>query len=298
MRSRPVLAVLVVLLAARAADAGPAFPVLRSKDLEPYRRAIASFESALGRSLEHFDLATQEEAAVVREVERLAPEMVVAVGTDALRFAAGRFPARPLVFLMVLDSRPYRDRPGPITGVTLEVPPGSQIEALRALRPDLRSIGVIFDPAESAMRISRLIEAAGKAGITVVAQPAANAKEAMTAMPEIFGQCDAFVLVPDHSTASEPSFELAVLLSLRHRVTLLAPSRKYVEKGALAALGTSYEDIGAQAAALARRMLSGAPAPLEESPRLLRLIVNRKIAGKLGIAVPNGYRGQDVEIVS
>jgi putative ABC transport system substrate-binding protein len=221
---------------------------------------------------------------------------VVAVGTNALRLASDRLPGVPLVYLMVLEASPAV-RGAPASGVTLEIPAQAQIAALVALYPAMHRLGVLYDPAESGPAVERLQRAAASAGVTLVACAVSSTSEAMAAMSHLFAACDAYVVVPDRTTAGDSCFELAVLLSLRHHVPVFAPSRKFVEKGALAALETTYADVGEQAAEIARRMLAGGPAPAPEPPRVLGLCVNEKIARKLNVRIPERYLGHDVEVI-
>jgi putative ABC transport system substrate-binding protein len=276
--------------------AGPAV-LIQSKSLDPYERASSAFEESFAGPLRRFVLDAEPRSETVKEIRRLEPGLLVAVGTDALRVASEEFPSRPLVFLMVLDAQRYHSHSGPIAGVTLEVPAAGCIAALQALRPDLRTIGVIYDPSESGLAVARLDEAAGLAGLALVARMATSARDAMSAMPDLFRECDAFIILPDATTACDPCVELAVLLSLRHHVPLLAPSRKYIERGATAALGVDFEDVGAQAAELAARLLRGDVPGGVEGPRLLTLLVNERTSSKLGLRPPLLYAGRPVEVI-
>jgi putative ABC transport system substrate-binding protein len=293
-----VIVGLIIATAVHCAAEGSTLALVQSKDLEPYQRASKSFESTIGGTVRRFDLTTESEAEVIAAIRKLGPALIVAVGTDALRVAVEKLSDLPLVFLMVLEAQPHPARMAPVSGVTLEVPAQAQIDALKMLRPDLKTIGAVYDPAQSGSAVERLAEAAARSGVTLLAKPVGTAKQAMSVMPDLFEQCDAFIVMPDRTTAGDACFELAVLLSLRHRVPLFSPSRKYVEKGALAAFSTSYEDVGAQAAEIARRLLAGKASPESATPRMLSLVVNGTIAGKIGIAVPKQYQGRQVEVLS
>jgi len=294
MRSSGFAALLVALLPGTAG--ATTLALLQSKSLAPYERAAESFVSSVGEDVRRYNLAEQPENVIVHHIQRLRPPLLIAVGTEALRVAAERLPELPTVFLMVLGAEP-RDRTSPFSGVTLEIPAAEQIRALQRLRPDLKRIGLLYDPAESAAAVARLREAARRAELSVDARAVSNTREAMAAMPELFADCDAYIVVPDRTTAGNACFELSILLSVRYRVPVFAPSRKYVEKGALAALGATFEDVGEQAAGIARLILAGEPTPEPESPRVFALIVNEKIADKLGVDVPSRYQGRVVEVV-
>lgn len=295
MRFSLAAALLVAVLAGPAG--GETLALLQSKGIEPYERASQAFSAALEATVHRFDLAAGRQDGVVDDVRRLAPSLVVAVGTDALRVAAEKLADFPVVYLMVLDAPPYPQRAAPVSGVTLGIPAEAVIDAIGALSPRAKTVGVLYDPTESGLAVAQMSEHASQAGLTLLAEAAASTKDALAAMPSLFERCDAFVIVPDRTTATDACFELAVLLSLRHRVLVIAPSRKFVEKGALAAFETSYEDVGVQAAEIAKRLLSGRAVPPSESPRTLNLVVNGKIARKLGVSAPRTCLGRRVEVL-
>jgi len=68
----------------------------------------------------------------------------------------------------------------------------------------------------------------------------------------------------------------------------MAPTSRFVKKGALIALMIDYEDVGKQAGGIAKKILGGKAArtiPVEP-PRATILVLNQKTAKTIGINIP------------
>jgi putative ABC transport system substrate-binding protein len=97
----------------------------------------------------------------------------------------------------------------------------------------------------------------------------------------IFGIPDSVVLTPQ--TAQQ-----LLLFSFRNRIPLVGPSAAWVKAGALYALDWDYQDIGAQSAELALRVLAGtAPESVApQSPRRMLYSLNAKTMRHMRIELP------------
>jgi putative ABC transport system substrate-binding protein len=102
-------------------------------------------------------------------------------------------------------------------------------------------------------------------------------------------EIDALWILPDLTVLAPESVQYMLLFSFRYKIPVLGLSENQARMGAL--LGLSFEsgwDIGSQAAELANGILSGRS--VEDIPyttaRKVRLTVNLKTAGKLGVHIP------------
>jgi len=103
------------------------------------------------------------------------------------------------------------------------------------------------------------------------------------------GEIDALWILPDVTVLAPESVQYMLLFSFRNKIPLLGLSENQARMGALFGLSFgSGRDIGIQAGEIANEILSGRRA--EEIPfttaRRLKLTVNLKTAGKLGLQVP------------
>jgi len=185
---------------------------------------------------------------------------------------------------------------GNLTGITfqsLEVA-GKRVELLKHAFPPLRTLAALSNtdhPGEkSELRATEM--AAQKIGITLVYVPFSQSP--FGASPELgraldkvrTAQPDAMVVFPDGATMAN-----RVALG-NFVVTQRLPSMfgwsEYADAGGLISYGANQRDTHARLASYADKILKGAtPSELPiEQPTKFELVINRKTAGVLGLALP------------
>jgi putative ABC transport system substrate-binding protein len=108
------------------------------------------------------------------------------------------------------------------------------------------------------------------------------------ALRAIIPKIQALWLVPDSTVLTEDSLKFVMDTTLDSNVPVVGFSSELVRSGALVGLSVRYEDVGRQAGALARKILSeqGRPVTITFPPERLRLALNLKTARFLGIVIP------------
>jgi putative ABC transport system substrate-binding protein len=180
---------------------------------------------------------------------------------------------------------------GNITGLASagEDPSARQLELLAAVAPNLARIGLLQNPESS--NYSSILKstqaAAQKAGVDVVPVDARVPQDIDAAFE---------VLVRERAGAIKVSSDRFLLtqqqrladLALKYRLPSIFPERAYVEAGGLMSLDESLKDFYRHAAAYVDKIFKGARAgdlPIEQLA-LLDLVINRKTAQQLGVALP------------
>ncbi len=94
------------------------------------------------------------------------------------------------------------------------------------------------------------------------------------------------------------TIESMLLFSFRNRVPLFTFSKKYVEMGALAALTVNPFDLGVQTGEIAHKILKSDArgGSMREFARTQILLINTKIAQKLGIVIPDAILEKSVKV--
>jgi putative tryptophan/tyrosine transport system substrate-binding protein len=89
-------------------------------------------------------------------------------------------------------------------------------------------------------------------------------------------------------------------LALNHRLPTLAPFRGFAEAGCLMAYGPNLSELFRRAATFVDQILQGAkPANLPvEPPTRFELVINRKTAKALGLALPPSLLARADEVLS
>jgi putative ABC transport system substrate-binding protein len=180
---------------------------------------------------------------------------------------------------------------GNITGLASagEDPSVRQLELLAAVTPNLARIGLLQNPESS--NYSSILKstqaAAQKAGLDIVpvdARVPQDIDEAFEVLAReragaIKVSSDRFLLTQQQRLAD---------LALKNRMPSIFAERAYVEAGGLMSLGESLKDFYRHAAAFVDKIFKGArPGDLPiEQLSLFDLVINRKTAQELGLALP------------
>lgn len=269
-----------------AADAA----VIKSMDIQPYNEALEGFKAVVQASVREYSIEDSDSRdAVAARLKRREPDLIFALGTEALRLAKGELKDLPVVFAFVLTPGDVAGKNrGAITGVSMNIQPLEQFKALLRILPEARRIVVIYDPAKTQRLISEGMEDARGLGLSLRTYGVKTKPEAINTLSRMKGNVDAIWMVPDATVLTPEFLEQLLLFSVGNRVPVIGVSDKHVKNGALFALSFDYEDIGRQAGEIANSILregdiEGIPI---RKPRRSRLSLNLNTAGKMGITVP------------
>jgi putative ABC transport system substrate-binding protein len=164
------------------------------------------------------------------------------------------------------------------------VHPEKQAEGIIKILPNIKRLGLIYNPARMGQFVERLTRSLRSHSVAVVAKKVNSSSAAARALQEMKGRVDALLLLPDVTVATPEMVDLMLIFSYRNAAPVIAFSEKYVRMGALAAIMASPRDLGAQAGELARTQFSGSGHKKVVSyARKGMIIINTTIAQKLGI---------------
>jgi putative ABC transport system substrate-binding protein len=247
---------------------------------------VFTFESAQGNP------ATA--AQIARQFVGQAPAVIVAISTPSAQAAAAATKEIPIVFSAVTDPAAAQlvesiDQPGGnITGVSDMAPIGDHVALIREITPAAKRIGVLYNPGEpnSVSSVAALKTAAEAAGMEVVEAPASRSADVQGAARSLVGKVDAIYVPTDNTIVS--ALESAIGVASEAKLPLYAADTDSVARGALAAVGFNYFDVGVQTAALVDRVLKG------ENPGAIPvafasgtdLHVSKKTADAIGVTFP------------
>jgi putative ABC transport system substrate-binding protein len=164
-----------------------------------------------------------------------------------------------------------------------------QVDLLVTAVPNLSRVALLSNPANSANAIVFKIDegATLQAGISLLPARAQNVQdiesvfEALTRerVDAIIVSVDGFFLARRQRIAE---------LALRNRLPSIFGNREYAEAGGLMSYGESIREFSRRAATFVDKIFKGAkPSDLPiEQPTKFNLVINRKTADALGIAIP------------
>lgn len=254
-------------------------------DITPYRESLNGFKAACRCDVKPFIASEMEGVNIVRKITERKPELIIAIGNDALERVQG-IKDTPIVYLMILNP-PVAANHKNITGISMHISPQGQIAALKRISPDLKNIGVIYDPQKTGDIVKSMGLVFRESGVRLIAKEARKTKDVIGLLNGMKGEIDAIYMLPDLTVVTPETAEYLFLFSMENRIPVITFSEKYLEMGALLSVGIDANDMGRQSWEIAKEVLSGS-----DTNRLGYIYarktdvkINYNIARKLGIRI-------------
>lgn len=272
---------------------GPRVVVLLASEDEPYRLALEGFAEELARAFPENSSETlrpgatgsfgREQRSRTREI---APALAVAFGSHAASWAAVELTEIPLVAAMVLRADAFSKHPA-ATGVQLEYPLEVELDWIARLLPG-RTIGVLFDPARNALRVSEASRLVRMRGLELVSREVDTPRALPDALEALSRRVEVLWSISDETVLTPATAKPILTFSYRNRIPLTGLSTPWVQAGALYALERDYRDTGRQCAELAVRVLRGEAAASipPQTPRKVSYSLNLKTAKHMNLELP------------
>lgn len=229
-------------------------------------------------------------AQIARQFIADKPDVIVAIATPSAQATAAVTKQIPLVFAGITDPiaaklvKNWEPTNTNITGVSDFQEIGPQIDFMKKIVPNVKSVGYIYSPSEinSTVVMKNLKAQLAEQNISLVAVPAQRTADISTAANSLKGKVDLIYTTTDNNVVS--AYESLVKFANENKIPLLASFPDAIERGAVAAYGMSYYDVGRQSGKLVVRILNGEK-PGSIAPEIgqaLRLVINIEAAKKQG----------------
>jgi len=252
---------LVLFLFPAAPVAGEGLLVVQSLPIKPYNQALEGLRSVCTGKTTTLVESTRTEADIAKKVRKINPDLIVAIGMDALTKVAALEERQritiPVIYLMVPNPQSLVEDNANITGVSMNIEPGAQLSALQQILPQTRKIGIVFDPDKTGRFVRKAHSAATAAGVELLTKTVHNSREAAAALVGMKGKIDLLWLLPDTTVVTPTTIDLLLLSAIEQKIPVFTFSEKSAEKGALLALEIDAHEAGRQAGEMANRILAG-----------------------------------------
>ncbi len=265
--------------------------IVTSSHIAPYDKAIRGFRSAMPSKSHFVEYAFHEDISEGREMAktiRASPaKLVLAVGLKAALVAKLEILDIPVVFCLVMHPEKNGLPTSNMTGIRLEISSHSQLTNMQTVLPGLQRVGLLYNPDTSEVFVHRARQDAKALGITLTTLPISKEEDVPDKLRALLPQIDALWLIRDPSIVNVDSLNFLIGSSLDHAIPVFGFSAGLVQHGALAALATTYHDLGRQAAQIAKNLLSNNDrlylTPQLQFPERSRLAININTAEYLGL---------------
>ncbi|HEX7388337.1 MAG TPA: ABC transporter substrate-binding protein [Castellaniella sp.] len=244
-------------------------------------------------------------AQIARKYVGDKPDVIVAIATPMAQAVVASTKSIPVVFSAVTDPVAAQLVPGVgpsgtnVTGLSDALPLEKQIDLIKKIVPNAKKIGMVYNPGEanSVVVVKQMRELLPKAGMTLVEATAPRTVDVGAAARSLVGKVDAIYTNTDNNVVS--AYEALVKVGEAAKIPLIAADTDSVKRGAVAALGVNYHDLGLQTGALVVKILKGAkPGDLAwETSSKLELYVNPGAAAKQGVTLPESLIKSATKVV-
>lgn len=292
-------------VAVTAIVAHPALDSVRNGAIEQLKKE--GFEEGKNLKID-FQSAQGNPATAAQIAKKFAgdkPDAVLAIGTPSAQAVAAASKDMPIVYAAVTDPVSAKLVPGweasgtNVTGVSDDIPLGPQIDLMKKLVPGLKNVGYVFSPGEvnSTVVLDRLKADLAKQQIGIIPVAAQRTTDVLPAARSLGGKVQLIYTSLDNNVVS--AYESMYKAANEIKVPLLASDTGSVPRGAVAALGVDYAQVGREAGKMVARILKGEAAGSIPSQRMDRfnLSISPKHAAEQGIALPEDLKSQAAEIV-
>lgn len=221
-------------------------------------------------------------------------DVLIGIATPSAQGLAAATKNKPVVMGAITDPvganlvKNLEKPGGNITGVSDHNPAKQQLELIKKLTPNVKTIGALYSSSEdnSKTQVEEFKKLAEEAGYKVEEYSVPSTNEIASTMNVMTGKVDAIWIPIDNTIAS--AFATVVSSNKDAKKPIYPSATAMVEEGGLASVVVDQHDLGVATGKMAAKILKGAKP--EETPVEIfnkgKSVINKKNAKELGITVP------------
>ncbi|WP_157057021.1 ABC transporter substrate-binding protein [Herbaspirillum autotrophicum] len=258
---------------------------LKAEGFEAGKNLKWEYQSAQGN--------TGTAAQIARKFVGDKPDVIVAIATPSAQALVASTKTIPVVYSGVTDPiaaqlvKDWKASGGNVTGVSDLLELEKQVDLIKRIIPGVKRVGMVYNPGEanSAVVVKSLKELLSKSGISLVEAAAPRTVDVGSAAKSLIGKVDVIYTNTDNNVVS--AYESLVKVGNDAKIPLIASDTDSVKRGAIAALGVNYYDLGRQTGKVVARILKGEkPGDIASATSSkLELFVNTTAAQKQGVTL-------------
>jgi putative tryptophan/tyrosine transport system substrate-binding protein len=226
-------------------------------------------------------------------------DLIFANSTPSAQHALNATKEIPIVFTSVTDPvgaelvKSFEEPGENITGTT-DTHPEAISKTISFITDEMKAknIGVIYNSGEQnsvvqAEEVKKLVEEKGAKVVEASVSTSADVKQAAESL---VGRVDAIYIPTDNTVVS--ALESVISVANDKDIPLFVGELDSMKKGAIAASGFSYEDLGYETGLMAAKILKGEKKTSEinvEYPKNFKLMINKQAAEEQGVEVQDAW---------
>ncbi len=188
---------------------------------------------------------------------------------------------------------------GNITGSSDKLPVKEQLQMIRNILPDAKTIGIIYTTSEanSVSTIETYKELAGDYGFTIVESGINTIADVDLAASDIASKVDCICNLTDNTVVQ--ALQTVLDKASAAGIPVFGSEIEQVKSGCIASMGIDYYELGKETGVMAASILRGettaADTPYIEASKA-SLYVNKAVADNLGITLDEDYINDAAEV--
>jgi hypothetical protein len=170
---------------------------------------------------------------------------------------------------------------GRLSFIYLDQPARRQINLARLIRPDLKSVGTIYDHTSEQIAL-QLQRAATESGLSFKMLPISEQDKPVSILRRMYADIDVFIAIPAAYIFNGATAKWMLYLSFQNGKPLLGFSTAYTDSGALASVYSDPDDIARQAVQWINNLtLTHGKLPPPSYPDYFHVKINQRVAARL-----------------
>ena len=300
-----VLFILITFTDAACAQESKIGMIIEKEDTATYLETLEGFRSKLAESGKRYMFVEKRARNDRKKMAIISKEFaadatiqsVVVLGSAAARIANKHIKDKPVIFGGINHPEGLRISGKNITGATYYIDPSAVVSLITKLKPDVRKVGVLFEPAEqnaaSVVEVPETEIALKKKGIEFLKEKVETRKDIVNSTRRIIEAGVEYLIIPTNRLLYA-NVDLIRSVSDSAGVPVVSFSRKGVANGGLIAITSNNHILGGKMAQMLIDIVDGGKSPQDIKwcfPDKFSIIVNENTRAELGVQIPKKIYG-------
>jgi putative ABC transport system substrate-binding protein len=273
------------------------------------RDALRDAGYEVGKNLKWEFQSAQGNASIVAQITRqfvgANPDVIVAIATPSAQSLVAATKTIPIVYSGVADPiaaqlvKDWKPSGTNVTGLSHMLDLNKQIGIMKAVVPNVKRVGIVYNPGEvnSTVVVKQLRTLLERQGIALIDVAAPRTVDVAPAAKSLIGKVDLIYSTTDNNVVS--TYESLVKVCNDAKIPLVASDTDSVKRGAIAAYGVNFYNLGRATGKVVARILNGEKpgAIASTTSKDLELFINRTAAQKQGVVLSPQFLKQANKVI-
>ncbi|MCD6272634.1 MAG: ABC transporter substrate-binding protein [Deltaproteobacteria bacterium] len=264
--------------------------VVISKKIRPYLNVLEGITDSINQNsnkIEIFFLSDSDKNNKQIHFNLLNGQydLCVAVGPEAADFiwsVNGNFKYSKIYTAVLAPDAIIKNSPG-ACGISLRIPVETQIREIAHSFPEIKGMGLLFDPDHNQWFYEKASSAAKTHGIKIIPLYVDSKIQIPKKIKDNWKNIDCIWMIPDRTVISEKIIQYIIKQGIYNNKGVIGYNSFFIRSGAFFAFEFDYRELGIQTGKKIESYLENGICSQE--PPLFNKIINYKIVRKIGIRV-------------